>query len=366
METNNNQETNLMIHSGFRMRDISEMKGWKTDLVHLRQEVLVRGLDYGEIPGVTKPSLLKPGAEKLINAYNYEPYMDQVEAIFDRKEMYVDFTFKCTIKDQNGKVKAQCQGNVSSEEIKYKYVWVSENEVPVNLDKSLLKRKDSTISEFCFGVEKAETGGKYGKPAEYWNKFKSAIADGTAARVQRKTKNGFSDAWEIKSSVYRIPNPDILGLKNTISKMAQKRAFVGAVLIATGASEFFTQDIEDMEINGVIHSDSPDFIDVGFTVVENEVNPKVSNIADKKQSISLEKLKESVEKSFSSVNNFVGELREKAVKYAETYPQYINDNTDWFNTSFDRHKARIKSSQGSGVVDGSEVAEAAMAEIGNK
>ena len=29
--------------------------------------------------------------------------------------------------------------------------------------------------------------------------------------------------------------------------MAQKRAFVGAMLIATGASEFYTQDVEDMD-----------------------------------------------------------------------------------------------------------------------
>ena len=30
--------------------------------------------------------------------------------------------------------------------------------------------------------------------------------------------------------------------------MAQKRAYVGAILNATGASEFFTQDVEDMGI----------------------------------------------------------------------------------------------------------------------
>lgn len=34
-------------------------------------------------------------------------------------------------------------------------------------------------------------------------------------------------------------------LINTLQKMAQKRAFVGAVIIAVGASDFFTQDIED-------------------------------------------------------------------------------------------------------------------------
>lgn len=35
---------------------------------------------------------------------------------------------------------------------------------------------------------------------------------------------------------------------NTVQKMAQKRAFVGAVISATGASDFFTQDLEDMDL----------------------------------------------------------------------------------------------------------------------
>lgn len=34
-------------------------------------------------------------------------------------------------------------------------------------------------------------------------------------------------------------------LRNTIQKMAEKRAFVSAVLMATGASDIFTQDVED-------------------------------------------------------------------------------------------------------------------------
>jgi hypothetical protein len=34
-------------------------------------------------------------------------------------------------------------------------------------------------------------------------------------------------------------------VRNTVQKMAEKRAFVSAVLMATGASDIFTQDIED-------------------------------------------------------------------------------------------------------------------------
>lgn len=36
-----------------------------------------------------------------------------------------------------------------------------------------------------------------------------------------------------------------LDILNTLQKMAQKRAFVGAVIMATGASDFFSQDLED-------------------------------------------------------------------------------------------------------------------------
>ncbi len=46
---------------------------------------------------------------------------------------------------------------------------------------------------------------------------------------------------EIKEAT---PVCDIL---NTLQKMAQKRAFVGAVILAVGASDFFTQDIDDIE-----------------------------------------------------------------------------------------------------------------------
>ena len=43
-------------------------------------------------------------------------------------------------------------------------------------------------------------------------------------------------------------------LVNTIDKMAQKRALVAAVLITCGASEYFTQDVEDWQhtVNGTV------------------------------------------------------------------------------------------------------------------
>lgn len=44
---------------------------------------------------------------------------------------------------------------------------------------------------------------------------------------------------------------------NTLMKMAQKRAYVGAVISATGASDFYTQDIEDAEDLKAIGGEKP-------------------------------------------------------------------------------------------------------------
>lgn len=41
---------------------------------------------------------------------------------------------------------------------------------------------------------------------------------------------------------------DMYSVINTLQKMAQKRAFVGAVVLATNASDFFTQDMEDADL----------------------------------------------------------------------------------------------------------------------
>lgn len=46
-----------------------------------------------------------------------------------------------------------------------------------------------------------------------------------------------------RESKYR--SLSLFDIRNTIQKMAEKRAFVSAVLMATGASDIFTQDIED-------------------------------------------------------------------------------------------------------------------------
>jgi hypothetical protein len=187
---------------------------------------------------------------------------------------------------------ASADGSCNSWEKKYRYRWVAENEIPAGAHKDNLIARDGRISEFVFAVEKAETSGKYGKPAEYWQKFKDAIDANTAVKIVRTTSTGKKmDAWEISTQVYRIPNDEIPDLANTILKMAQKRALVAATLIATGLSDYFTQDIED-------------FMQPGTVVIEGTVKKPITVSYDRAAAtLAKEPGKDGKEKRFDTLTS---------------------------------------------------------------
>jgi hypothetical protein len=227
--------------------DNEQAKNWYKQFVSFSRDILKSGIDFGEIVKGSKPSLLKAGAEKLRFAYGLGVTIEPTTQTIDLKSGLLDFGYVCKV-FHGGKQIGACEGSANSYESKYRYIWVGEHELPEGVDKKELKFRQSFVEEFSFAVEKSETGGQYGKPAEYWQKFKDAIASGKAKRTSKTTKSGKSfDAWRIEDRIYQIPHDNPMSFKNTLQKMAQKRAFVGAILIATGASEFFTQDLEDLD-----------------------------------------------------------------------------------------------------------------------
>lgn len=233
------------------LKSIEDAKNRRAIVVTLRERSILReGSDYGVVPGSNKPTLLKPGAERLCAAFGFDPrfeILDKVERWEPESPLFFYQVVCHLIHIDSGSEVATGVGSCNSMESKYRWRWVDENDVPPALDKATLVSRSSNMSEFDFAIEKAETGGKYGKPAAYWQAFKDAIANGTARRTKRKTNAGKElDAWEIGGASYRIPNDDVFSLVNTIIKMACKRALVAATLIGANASEFFTQDVEDM------------------------------------------------------------------------------------------------------------------------
>lgn len=258
------------VNDHLQMMPIQQAQDWYNSFVSFTKSILKPDLDFGTIPGTPKPSLYKPGAEKLRFVYGLGVEFDCIDKVVELDKPFIDYSYRCTVKSKTGQTLAQCEGNCNSLEPKFGYLWKSINELPEGSDISKLPTKVSgkKLFEFEFAINKAETTGNYGKPVEYWNNWKTAMGNGKAKKVTKKSSKGNDLAgWEMDDTitVYRILNPDVIGVKNTIMKMAQKRAFVGAILLATGASEFFTQDIEDMELNGAIHSNS---VDIPFTDVE--------------------------------------------------------------------------------------------------
>lgn len=253
-------------------------------------QVLKKDVDFGEIPGTNKPTLLKPGAEKMVNLFGLSPVFEDVKVIEDWTgteygEPFFYYRQRCKL-HRSGRFVGSAEGSCNSWEKKYRYRWVAEADIPEGMDKSKLATRGGRASEFDFALDKAETTGQYGKPAEYWKRFKDAIAAGTATRTTRKTRSGKSmDAWEIDTTLYQVPNSEIAELVNTVLKMSQKRALIAAVLIVTGVSEFFTQDIEDYvdavfvdaSANPAIHNPviltTPKAADLGATVAMPEEPP---------------------------------------------------------------------------------------------
>ena len=185
--------------SDVKMLPIEEMKKWYEKMTEFGKEILKLNIDYGLLEGSDKPALLKPGAEKIKKAFGLQvERMDCVREIFDIDNNYMDYTYKCIITSKNGLRLGICDGNANSKENKFRYIFKPSEKVPVKKDLDKMK---------------LEGRGKWKKCSDKWVWFE------------------------------RGENPDVLSLKNSIQKIAQKRAFVGAILMATGASEFFTQDI---------------------------------------------------------------------------------------------------------------------------
>lgn len=228
-------------------------------LVEFVQTVMRDGVDFGTIPGTAKPTLYKAGAEKLTTLFGLTVRFNVVEQVeeWNSDEPFFYYWYRCSLL-RGDRLIAEADGSCNSRESKYRWRWVSAQDVPTGMDIARIVKRGGTISEFSFAVDKAETGGKYGKPIEHWQAFQSAVEAGTARLIKRKTNAGKEmDAWEIDSTLYRVPNEDIASQVNTVQKMAQKRAFVAVTLIGVNASEFFTQDIEDMELVGAGTSYTP-------------------------------------------------------------------------------------------------------------
>jgi hypothetical protein len=212
---------------------------------------LKEGVDYTPAKGAQLPALKKAGAEKLGTFFGHKPKFTEVEKILDWTGEFhggtplFAYTYTCTI-ERDGIYLGQASGHCNTWESRYRWRWLSLDQIPPNQPVENLFRRDSTQEEFLFAIQKKTTTGQYGKPMEYWLAFEAAIKEKRAEYFDKSLPDGRSlPACRIPGVQYRVPNPDPYDGVNTALKISQKRAFVAAELIVCNASDFFTQDLDE-------------------------------------------------------------------------------------------------------------------------
>ncbi len=169
--------------------------------VEFVKAILRKDIDFGVIPGTGKPTLLKPGAEKLATFFGFSTRFNLMDKLEDWDKGRFHYRYACELW-RAGQFIASSEGSCNSLEKKYRF-----RHLPS------FKATDDEKSR--------------------------------AVKSENKTdKNGKS------YQMLTLENDDPFTLVNTLQKMAQKRSLIAAVLVAVNASEFFTQDIEDMAIEG--------------------------------------------------------------------------------------------------------------------
>ena len=191
-------------------------------IVDAAKQLMHEGTDFGTIPGTPKPTLLKPGAEKLCSLFGLSPafYLEDKAEDWSGDahggEPFFYFRYKCQLA-RGQYVMGEGEGSCNSWESKYRYR-DDKRKCPQCGSTAIIKGKEEYGGGWLCFAKKGGCGAKFkaGDPA---------IED---------------------QVIGKIKNPDIADIVNTLCKMAQKRALIAATLVAINASEFWTQDVEDM------------------------------------------------------------------------------------------------------------------------
>jgi hypothetical protein len=245
-------------------------------VVEFTKKVMKEGKDYGPIPGTDKPTLLKPGAEKLSSLFGLNPVFEVAEKDLDWTgerhggELFFYFQYRCSMYS-GSRIIAQGLGSCNSFEKKYRYR-NAERTCPACGKATIFKSKQNP--EFYCWAKRGGCGATF------------SLDD------KRITEQGIG----------QIKNPDPADIVNTIDKMAQKRALIAATLIATNASEYFTQDLDDFIEGKVITETTPSNnghkVETTTTSMPAEQKPQLT------RPYPPETVKEAIDKKASHYKNF--------------------------------------------------------------
>lgn len=112
-------ETKPVQGSSIRRLTVDEVKESDDEMTRFIDEVLVSGVDYGIVPHTSKPTLLKPGAEKILNFLGLIARTEVANRIEDIGAGYFAYECKVYVIDRDGVVRGEGVGITNSKEGKY-------------------------------------------------------------------------------------------------------------------------------------------------------------------------------------------------------------------------------------------------------
>ncbi|SFA83111.1 hypothetical protein SAMN04488072_102177 [Lentibacillus halodurans] len=92
------------------------------ELQQFVQDAMVKGVDYGLVQGFSKPTLLKPGAEKLCDAFGFTKTAEVVNRIEQWESGIFAYEVKTTLtRKDNGIVESEGLGSCNSKESSFQH-----------------------------------------------------------------------------------------------------------------------------------------------------------------------------------------------------------------------------------------------------
>ena len=200
------RKTGLLEHA-----TVDELKAHVRIIGEVASSVMVEGRHYGTGPGCgDKKVLLKPGAELLCVTFSLRPVYEVTAKV--EEENFLSYTTRCSLETMgDGRLVATGIGAANSREVKYRY------------------RSENTHRSI---------------PQEYWDTRDSELLGGPQFKPRKITdKKTGRKSWVIFE---QIEHDNPWDFQNTLVKMSGKRALTAAVLNAVAASDYFTQELEEI------------------------------------------------------------------------------------------------------------------------
>lgn len=187
----------------------------------IQAQIMVKNEDYGVIPGTKKPTLLKPGAEKLCAFYRLvATYEERTEYGDGETRPWITVKVKAIfhLGSEGGPVVGEGLGSANSHESRYRYRKAQRSCPDCGVVGSVGRSK----------FEDRETGEK-----------------GWYCRDCR-AQFGLGDERITGQELGKVVNSDPADVENTCLKIAKKRGYIDGTLTTTATSGLFTQDLEDL------------------------------------------------------------------------------------------------------------------------